>query len=91
MAQLIGYIRETTERISLEHGLSENEARAVGREVMELVQARYGGSAEYVGGSDIGERNRLIRKLNRGVNRDALCSQFGISRRTFYRIIGGKS
>lgn len=89
MAQLIHSIRETTERIAREHSLPEEEARALAQEIMEAVQANYGGGVEYISNVDIATRNRLIRKLNRGTNRDALCSQFGISRRTFYRIVSG--
>jgi hypothetical protein len=69
--------------------MDDQRAEELALSVMADIRQTFGGCIEYVARLDIPDRNRRVRKAFNGSNRDAVCAAFGISRRTFYRIIGG--
>jgi Mor family transcriptional regulator len=68
-------------------GLHECYASSLGAAILERLQTRWGGDRIYVPQVDRPARDAAIREAFTGRNHDEVCRQFGISRRTLYRIL----
>ena len=80
---------ELTEILSAETGLNEALASQFAAAVLRGLQRLRGGDELYVPkGQGTARRDAEVRAAFRGNNREEVCRRFGISRRTFYRIVG---
>jgi len=72
-----------------QHGVDPEATKRVSESLGSIVRSRWGGTEPYVGSRP--DRQALAEKIRNaydGTNRDALCQRVGMSRRTFYRLLG---
>jgi Mor family transcriptional regulator len=70
-------------------GMSRDNARDFAQSMVDRIKNAHAGPV-YIPKSDKSQRNEQIRRLFNGVNHDAVCREFGISRATLYRVVGQK-
>ena len=79
---------ELTRILVAETGLKEKLSSQIAEDVLRGLQRLRGGDELYIPkGQGTASRDAEVRAAFRGNNRDEVCRQFKISRRTFYRIV----
>lgn len=80
---------ELTEIVRTEIGFNELFAGQVAEALVRGMSKRMRGRSIYIPSTPyIATRNIEIRRRHDGTNMDDLCREYGISKQTFYRIIG---
>jgi Mor family transcriptional regulator len=83
-------ITEDLEVIAIKFGVSVKIATDMARVMIERIKESLGGDDVYIPKPDKQHRNRLIRTMFNGVNHADICTAFGISKATLYRVIKEK-
>ena len=74
--------------VALRFGLTEQLAGDLSVAIIEKLMDTCGGGAVYLPKQDKTLRNKLIKQRFNGNNRDQICTEFGISKSTLYRVLG---
>lgn len=69
-------------------GLEEPIAKALAKAIVREIRRHHGGCRLYIPRSDRAALGAAVRRDFDGRNRDAICAHYGISRATFYRMLG---
>jgi len=83
---ILDSLHTTVTSAAMKRGVDWREAVQIAYDVEERLRAEWGGQRHYVPVPDVLERHRLIMEAFDGTNRDEVCRNFGISRRTLRRI-----
>lgn len=79
-------LQHELQQLSCEFGLTELNSIEFSKAMLEKIRHEYHGSL-YIPKPSKKERNQQIRQRFNGVNHDALCVEFGLSKRRLYDIL----
>ncbi len=81
-------LQDDIERVAVQFGMKQTIAGDFSRAMLDRMMKTMGG--DYLPKVDKERRNKAIKMRFNGVNHTEICSEFGVSKATLYRVLGDK-
>lgn len=87
MSEPIKHIQEDLEQVAVQFGMNKALAQDLAKAMLARMLKTVGG--DYLPKVDKAARNKAIKARFNGVNHEEICHEFGVSKATLYRVLGG--